>query len=203
MRSPSPSSIVKVYTLSDPREPDNIRYVGKTVCKLLRTRLNQHVCTSKSRSNHTQCWISSLLRIGLRPEIRLLEEVSVTDWERTEIYWISQFRCWGFDLTNSTEGGVTPFTTPKVQFKARQKSISALSKPVACYGLSGILLGIYDSAKEAAQKTGCSVHKVRQVTNGFALTTHNLLFRKFVGKASESIPPFIRTYVNQYTKTTT
>jgi uncharacterized protein YdaL len=37
---------IKFYTLSDPRTPDNIRYLGKTNQKLTR-RLDQHISTTK------------------------------------------------------------------------------------------------------------------------------------------------------------
>lgn len=43
--------------------------------------------------------------MGLKPIIEIIDEVPVSEWEFWEIYWISQFKTWGFDLTNGTEGG--------------------------------------------------------------------------------------------------
>lgn len=39
--------IVKFYTLSDPRTPNNIRYVGKTKQEKIQRRLDQHICDAK------------------------------------------------------------------------------------------------------------------------------------------------------------
>ena len=42
---------------------------------------------------------------GHRPTIHLLDEVSSDGWEFWERFYISLFRSWGFNLTNSTPGG--------------------------------------------------------------------------------------------------
>lgn len=41
---------IKFYTLSDPRTPNDIRYLGKTSQKLAR-RLDQHVSATKRANN--------------------------------------------------------------------------------------------------------------------------------------------------------
>lgn len=49
---------IKFYTLADPRDPNNIRYIGKTKQKLAR-RYDQHISSAKrafcgkGRKNHT------------------------------------------------------------------------------------------------------------------------------------------------------
>lgn len=106
---------VKFYTLSDPRTPDIIRYVGKTKQKKLSTRYNQHICDAKKakqkliKSNHNYNWIISLLNIGLKPLILEIDSIICEDnskeWIIFEQYWISQFKTWGFNLTNLTDGG--------------------------------------------------------------------------------------------------
>ncbi len=95
--------MVKIYSLSDP-EDDVIRYVGKTV-KTLRGRLTSHI--NEKRVNHRTCWIKSVLNKGIEPKIDLIEEVSVDNWEAMEIYWIAQFKAWGFNLVNNAIGGVS------------------------------------------------------------------------------------------------
>ena len=102
-------SIVKIYTLSDPRNPNEIRYVGKTKQTLSR-RLTNHISDSKSRRYklHTSNWIYSLLREGISPIIEELDSIECElkeDWADLEKYWISQMKCWGFKLTNLTDGG--------------------------------------------------------------------------------------------------
>lgn len=49
-------------------------------------------------------WIQSLKKQGLKPVLEVIDEVQ-EDWEIMEQYWISQFKTWGFDLLNLTEGG--------------------------------------------------------------------------------------------------
>lgn len=39
--------IIKFYTLSDPRTPNEIRYIGKTKQEKIQRRLDQHICDAK------------------------------------------------------------------------------------------------------------------------------------------------------------
>lgn len=102
------------YTLSDPRTPDVIRYIGKTTQKLQR-RLDQHVSASKrakqtnQKSNYNINWINSLLSENIRPIIIEIDsfdsDKESKSWVIFEQYWISQFKTWGFNITNLTKGG--------------------------------------------------------------------------------------------------
>ena len=106
--------IVKFYSLSDPRTPDDIRYIGKTKQNINR-RLEQHISAAKkcakdeNYKNYNCNWINSLLKEGIRPIINELDSFECgdysTDWVIYEKYWISQFKSWGFSLTNLTDGG--------------------------------------------------------------------------------------------------
>jgi hypothetical protein len=95
--------MVLIYTLSD--ETGNVRYVGKTK-QYLKQRLYSHIqeCYS-DRKSHKISWIKSLLVKGQRPIISAIDEVFDEDWQFWEKYWIEQLRCWGYNLTNLTEGG--------------------------------------------------------------------------------------------------
>jgi len=94
---------VFIYCLSD--GSGNIRYIGKTK-KYLKQRLYSHIkeCNT-TRKSHKINWIKSLLNKGVRPIIEVIDEVPEEDWEFWEKYWISQFRIWGFNLTNISPGG--------------------------------------------------------------------------------------------------
>lgn len=92
---------VLIYTLTDPNSLQ-VRYVGKTTRSLNR-RWHEHL-RSKNKS-HTVSWIKSLLNKDQRPIIELLDESSQEMWQIDEKYWISQFKSWGFNLTNDKEGG--------------------------------------------------------------------------------------------------
>lgn len=106
--------IIRFYTLSDPRTPDEIRYVGKTKTALNR-RLSGHISGTKrafqgkATRNHNTNWIKSLLDLGLKPIIKEIESFEIEEdskeWIILEKYWISQFKSWGFNLTNLTDGG--------------------------------------------------------------------------------------------------
>lgn len=101
---------IKIYTMSSSGNPNNIRYIGKTV-KTLNRRLSMHISFAKRNkaanyhNNHTSNWINKELELG---NTILIEEIDIVDsknWEFWEKYWISQFKCWGFKLTNLTSGG--------------------------------------------------------------------------------------------------
>lgn len=91
-----------IYSLSG---PDGIvRYIGKS--NTPRKRLHDHIkeCSGFGKS-HKISWIKSLLFRGERPTIEIIEEVTSDEWEYWEMYWIQQFKSWGFNLVNSTIGG--------------------------------------------------------------------------------------------------
>lgn len=97
---------IKIYILEHPITKE-IRYVGKTL-QTLSIRLSMHISEAKSKryKNHKNSWIQSLLKNNLEPIIVLLDELPNTpEWEWLERYWISQFKSWGFNLTNLTDGG--------------------------------------------------------------------------------------------------
>lgn len=95
--------MIKIYTLSDPITKE-IRYVGKTKYSLSK-RLKGHCWAHPSKTTHCYNWITSLAKKGKLPIIELVEEVSEEDWIIMERYWISQFKTWGFNLTNIAIGG--------------------------------------------------------------------------------------------------
>jgi hypothetical protein len=88
-----------IYYLSD--KYGNIRYVGKTK-QYLKQRLYAHIIECKTdRNSHKISFLSK----GERPIIDIVDEVPEEEWEFWEQYWISQFKTWGFNLTNLTTGG--------------------------------------------------------------------------------------------------
>jgi len=97
--------MVKIYYLIDPRYPNEIRYVGKTI-KKLSTRLSIHLSPSSLiEKTHKNNWIKSLLNDSIKPIITLIEEVDDDKWIEREMYWINYYKSNGFNITNSTDGG--------------------------------------------------------------------------------------------------
>lgn len=96
--------ITYIYTLTDPRD-SQCRYVGKTKNPLDRSGKHKSLSNNKNLFNHTANWLVNLLSDGYEPIFEIIDEIEGKNWQWLEIYWIAQFRAWGFDLTNLTEGG--------------------------------------------------------------------------------------------------
>lgn len=82
----------------------DIRYVGWTV-KSPESRLREHIKDSLRARTHKRHWILSLVSIGLRPLIEVIETGSGDGWQEAERRWIAYYRGEGFRLTNTTDGG--------------------------------------------------------------------------------------------------
>lgn len=91
-----------IYTLTCPLT-NQIRYIGQT--KNIKKRIYKHIYSSKNPKTYTQCWIKSLIDKDLKPIIEVLEECDIYTVDENEIFYISIFKSWGFNLTNLEEGG--------------------------------------------------------------------------------------------------
>lgn len=159
--------------LTDPRTNEP-KYIGQTKQEL-RIRLNRHVVDRTKSSTYKNNWIIQLKKQGLRPNIELIETVPVNEWEFWETYWISQFKQWGFRLTNLTPGGEgciggSGCKGYRHTKEARKKISNANSKPrsrewvenqsksrykpVLMYSKQGKFLKEWESATSAAVALG-------------------------------------------------
>lgn len=91
-----------IYVLIDP-ETNKIRYVGKA--NNIKQRYKAHLNKARKHQIHKKNWIESLKKKGLRPILEIIDVVPINEWIFWETYWISQFRTWGFNLINYTNGG--------------------------------------------------------------------------------------------------
>lgn len=96
--------VTRIYGLFDPRD-GQLKYIGKTK-GTLHGRLSGHINEVARGRTYLprQKWLEGLLASNLKPEIELLEEVTV-DWQSAEQFWISYFRSIGASLMNATGGG--------------------------------------------------------------------------------------------------
>jgi group I intron endonuclease len=92
---------VYIYTLSCPIR-NEIMYIGKTIN--LKERLIAHYKEKKCNKSKIE-WVVNLREKGLKPIMEVLDEVYEHNWSISEKYWISQFKSWGFNLLNISEGG--------------------------------------------------------------------------------------------------
>jgi hypothetical protein len=91
-----------IYALSDPRNPNLPKYVGKTQ-QTIQRRVSGHILAVKSRPSYELSkWIESLLDVGLLPRIYVLESVVDGDLRARETAWIRFFRPLG--LLNQSDG---------------------------------------------------------------------------------------------------
>lgn len=94
-----------IYSLSNPVNWV-VFYIGKTT-SYLPTRLRCHIKESFTGTTKKCKAISEIIQLGLKPNIEIIDVIQ-TDYDcinqiyanYIEMYWISQFKAWGFELTN-------------------------------------------------------------------------------------------------------
>lgn len=93
-----------IYTLKHP-ETNEIRYVGKTtnIKRRYYQHTNKKIC-KKLSNKYLSNWLLSILNKDLKPILNIIEECE-DNWVESEVYWIEQFKIWGFNLINITRGG--------------------------------------------------------------------------------------------------
>lgn len=91
-----------IYILKDPITLE-IKYVGKSDNPNL--RLIEHIRKSKYKQTYKNNWINSLLNVGLKPLLEIVEEAQISKWGDYEKKWITHYKNIGCKLTNLTDGG--------------------------------------------------------------------------------------------------
>jgi len=102
------TKVVYIYGLFDPREPEHIRYVGKSNADRIRGRIHTHkksVLYEKSKVNYRLNWLKKLEKQQVKFEYRIIEVCTSLNWQEKERYWIKKLKEEGHKLTNSTAGG--------------------------------------------------------------------------------------------------
>lgn len=97
---PTVNTVTNIYSLSDPLSKQ-VRYIGKA--DNVKKRLTVHL--TDTDKNHRTNWIKSLKKVGLKPEVDIIDIVSYNEWQFWERHYISLYKSWGFKLVNGTEGG--------------------------------------------------------------------------------------------------
>lgn len=91
-----------IYGLICPKT-NQIKYIGKA--DDVKRRLRQHVYQSKYSDNNKNIWIRNLIVENFKPEIEVLDEVSIEDWGYWEDFWINYYKNIGSLLLNEMDGG--------------------------------------------------------------------------------------------------
>lgn len=108
-----------IYILIDPRN-NQVRYVGKA--NNVSQRYKAHLNRARKHQIHKANWIKQLKDIGLKPIVEVIDIVPIDEWIYWETYWIGQFKAWGFDLINYTNGGDGCTFANQTSFKKGHKS---------------------------------------------------------------------------------
>lgn len=189
----------KIYTLENPIT-NEIRYVGMTQ-KSLSERLSSHKSSVKTKTSHVANWIKSLLNENLIPVIKLLDETNTLEkCKELEIYWISQFKSWGFNLTNLSTGGES-----SAGKKLSKKQVDGMSKPVCRYSIEGKFIDCFSSAAEADRQTKisktCIHNAIKYLGNagGYQWRFKTQNYRSNI--TSLTTKSLIRCKIEQYTAT--
>lgn len=131
---PQPNDTISyIYALCDPRNTA-IRYVGKSIKP--KERYKGHLSQSSLKSNsHKNNWIKELLKLGLKPELAILECVYSSEectWEERERAWIARIRnIGGPKLTNNTDSGegVTGVVISEEARRKRAERMTGMKMP--------------------------------------------------------------------------
>jgi predicted GIY-YIG superfamily endonuclease len=90
-----------IYALLDPRT-DAVRYIGLT----MDAKGREYDHKTKSGAGHYGAWKRSLLKLGLTPEMIILEEnLTREEAGERERFWIAYGKEYGWQLVNLTDGG--------------------------------------------------------------------------------------------------
>lgn len=169
---------IKIYTLSD---CGGVKYVGKA--KSINHRYNRHMFDAKTKKqlNKRDAWIKSLLNKNQKPILEIIDEVSIDDWVFWEMYWIEQFKTWGFNLKNMTKGGEgtygrivseeTKIKMSEAKKGKKPKNLDSIiaknkekSKSVLQYTKDGEFISEFSSRSMAEKITG--IHNIKSVLKG-------------------------------------
>jgi len=163
-----------IYTLIDPIDKE-IKYIGKT--KNLKDRMLKHMTPYSLKDSWTakNKWILWLKNQGLKPEIEILDEGNLDNIDSLEIYWIEQFKQWGFKLKNDTKGGqgCEYWTGKKIPeySKLKTKMNNPLRKVVYEYEIgTDKLIKEYDSISDASRETGHKKETISHICSGGSIS---------------------------------
>ena len=169
-----------IYVLIDPRD-EKIRYVGKA--NNVSQRYQAHLNKARKHQIHKANWIKQLKDLSLKPIIEVIDVVPINKWMFWETYWIAQFKAWGFNLVNYTDGGDGCTFANQTSFKKGHKSWlgkkhteetkkkigenswskgkpSLNRRKVVQLDMNNNVIKIWDSVLDAEKMTGSSSSKI-------------------------------------------
>lgn len=169
-----------IYGLSDPRDPDNIRYIGKSNDP--KNRLFEHISriNCKLQSNtHKNNWIRSLLKNNLKPKQIILAEVPIEDWKWWEKYYYETYLSYGNDLTNVANcignGGLSENRKPSsnketINKRIKENPLAYRCKPILKIDINtNEIVARYESAKLCCEAENIRAERLRECIKGYKI----------------------------------
>ena len=140
--------ITYIYALYDVREPDIIRYVGKSNDP--KRRIKDHIRESKKTNTYKSNWIKSFDAEKFLA-IKILSSCQYENYQELEEYYVKKYK--SVKLTNSDETGQGNIGRKK---ELIDKSIAKISKKVYRFNLKGKLIDFFPSVREASRELNIS-----------------------------------------------
>lgn len=181
-----------IYGLLHP-ETNELRYIGKT--KDIKRRYSSHFWPKLLKVNtHKNHWIKSLLKINLKPKIKILAETNQFNIDKLEKYYITLYKNKGVKLTNGTPGGDGQPLGYKVKHSNKfKKAIKNKRRKVITLNLETNKILKFNSIRNCAKYFNEYPETISMYLQGFNSTTKNLKYYK---------RKYIISYLENYNKIT-
>jgi len=181
-----------IYSLTDPIT-NEVRYIGKT--NNPKDRYSRHLqkcyLEKYDKNTYKSNWIKSLLKIGEKPIMDIIQECDSSTVNELEIYWINKFKIDGYKLTNLSDGGEfgVDWNGRKHTNLSKDKIHNSKLKymtPVTHYDINGNILSEYESLMEASRKSG---HHIYLISNCCKNKGHYTVGGKHFWRKDNNIDP--------------
>jgi predicted GIY-YIG superfamily endonuclease len=164
---------VLIYGLSDPRNNET-KYIGKT--NNPKKRFSEHISEAKRGKTKKDNWIKKLIKLNLKPELFIIDEVLDSQIEYWEEYYIKyykyQLKC---ELVNWDDCGVG------TKDKIKTYSITGTNlrnQKIVQYNLSGEKIKEFSSLREATRCTGINHGNISKCCSGKYKHAGGFIFKK-------------------------
>lgn len=168
-----------IYYLADPITK-KIVYIGKT--KNPTKRLKDH-CRKDTRNRcKLDNWKNQIIDQGLKPEMKILEEVTENDVNDREKFYINFYLSNGNNLLNMTGGGdglqnPSEDVRKKIGDKSRGRKMPDHTRkklfestynggiPILCYDKDGVFIGEFKNSRRAQEELGVGYRSISAIIN--------------------------------------
>lgn len=154
-----------IYGLADPIS-DVDKYIGCTT-QPLKVRFRGHI--NEKRRHRKATWIKSLKTKGLLPKLNIIDEVPNNEIYFWEMYYISLYRSWGFDLVNSTLGGKSSYGYKKTKKDILNHLLGNAThkKQILQYDKNGDFIREWNGIVTASKKLKLSASQISNNIKGY------------------------------------